>query len=161
VGGDVGGAGDLDPPPDVVEELERRERRLGELLVESPGVLGVLAAQPAGDQRQRVADPIRQRPGGALGGLERVETVLDPEPQAAEEVRDRLRLCRVDPGRGVHLPLPGTRDPRRSAIAPGWIEGPIRRPVSFAAKSRIAEAASWTGSNPTSSRRRRLSTPRP
>ena len=47
VGGDVLDPGRLDPPPAVVEELEERVGGLGELLVEAPLVLVVLAAHAA------------------------------------------------------------------------------------------------------------------
>ena len=43
------GTHDLDAPPGLVEEREERLDQLGEALVESPLVLGVLAVEPVDD----------------------------------------------------------------------------------------------------------------
>ena len=62
VGGDVANAGGLDPPPDLVEELEQRVDGLGEVLVEAPLVLAVLALEPPADRLERVAAAAREAP---------------------------------------------------------------------------------------------------
>ena len=59
--GHVAHAVGLHPPPDVVEELEQRIDRLGELLVEAPLVLVVVAAQPL----RRAARPRRAGVSGS------------------------------------------------------------------------------------------------
>ena len=51
--GDVADPVGLDPPPDVVEELEDRIGGLGELLVEAPLVLVVLAGEAGGRSARR------------------------------------------------------------------------------------------------------------
>ena len=115
VGRHVANALRLDPPPDSVEEVEDREHRLGELLVEAPLVLVVLAPQAAGDRLERVAQLGRQRSGGALSRRQRVEAGLDPAAQGAEELGDRLGRDRVRARRLAHRPAPVSRPAR----APG------------------------------------------
>ena len=81
----------LDPPPDVVEELEGRVDHLGELLVEAPLVLAVLAPKPLCDPFDHLAQRARQlrrtRPARRSSG--RVRPRL--RPASAQEVGDRGR----------------------------------------------------------------------
>ena len=83
VRGTVADPAGLDPPPEVVEELEQREDRLRELLVEAPLVLVVLAPQPHHDRLHGVAKASRQRLGRGLGRGQGVEPGLDAVSQLA------------------------------------------------------------------------------
>ena len=133
----------LDPPPDVVEELEEREDRLGELLVEAPLVLVVLALQARTIASIASRSRARQRLGRLLGGGQRVEARLDPAAELAQEVGDRLgrRASAAMPRAHRPIPVEARRRARRRCSA-----GPTRRPSVLAAKSRTAPTASKRGS---------------
>ncbi len=91
VSGNVSHTVDFDPPPDVVKKLKQREDGFGELLVEPPLVLVVLAAKAIEHGIERRAEAARQGSGCMLGRGHRVEAGLDAAPQHAQEVGDRLR----------------------------------------------------------------------
>ncbi len=169
VGGHVAYPLGLDPPPDVVEELERGIDRLGEPLVEPPLVLAVLAPEPEGD----ALDRLPQR---------RSEARRPPaEPRSSGRGRPRSR-----PASGAGSPPPprrpgaveadafsGSDSARRAWRSPTHPRQPARQVArvqrgadptaarSWLAKSRTAASASNVGWYPTSARSRRLSTPRP
>src|SRR6185436_3445775 len=131
----------LHPPPGVVEELEQRVHRLCELLVESPLVLVVLAAQSLRQTFDRVAQRLGKVEGGPLSRAPGVEAILDPKSHPPKEVREDLGVGRPQSVRlrlGAHPPTLASL-PTRS---PGWSDGPTRRPRLLAAKSRTAATAS-------------------
>ena len=158
--GHVADAVGLDPPPDVVEELEERIDRLGELLVEAPLVLVVVAAQPLRQTLDRVAKRPRQ---------------LTAARSAAFRDRGRPRsraACgegsRRGPRRWAAAAL--RSGPPRSSPAPSEPAGAIRPGEARArrggrgswprSRGRRRTASNWARSR-SRSRSRRLSTPRP
>ena len=124
----------LDPPPDLVEELEQREDRLGELLVEAPLVLVVVALEPADERLERVAQPAAAAsPPPAAAAAQRVEARLD----AAADARAGSR--RSPPGasarrRARSRPAPGQPAGERAGVQARADPAPR----VFAARSRIA-----------------------
>ena len=109
VGGDVHDPLGLDPPPDLVEELEQREDRLGELLVEAPLVLVVVALQPA-DERAR---PPRAAAGGSeLAALAGSRPCSSPTRTPAQEVAQNSATARAEAV--VHRPTRSSARLRRS-----------------------------------------------
>ena len=131
----------LDPPPDRVQELEQREDGLGELLVESPLVLVVLAAETPDHHIDGVAQLTRQPGRRALRRGDRIETGLDPDPDVAQEVGQRLG-ARPAPSRPSVATLIARSRPASPASAPGCRPRPSRLPPALAAKSRTAASAS-------------------
>ena len=91
--GDALGALDLHPPPRLVQEREEGLDQLGELLVEAPLVLGVVAVEAVDDPVQRLARVAREGGGAARDGLRQLQAGVQPGAQAAHE---------GDRGGGVH-----------------------------------------------------------
>ena len=122
----------------LVEELEEREDRLGELLVEAPLVLVVLAPQPAArSARARRAAGSGSDAGGPLGGGERVEARPRPRRAAlrrksATRLGRERRLARALVAQAADPGEPAGE--RRRGAARGRSAGPR----SSRAKSRIA-----------------------
>jgi hypothetical protein len=86
----------MHPPPAVVQELEQWQRGVGELLVEAPVVLLVVAAEPAHDGLEAVAGLARQRQRGAGHRPRRPRPALEPAPHGAQEGHDRAqRIARA------------------------------------------------------------------
>ena len=109
---------DVHPPPHLVEEPEQREHRLGEVLVESPLVLRVLAAQAPQDGLDGLADDLGKRADGIARGRHRIDSRLDARADLAEEAGERLGVLAGEPTLGrpsssliVQTPLgaPGQR----------------------------------------------------
>ena len=98
------GALDLDPPPAVVEEAEEGLDQVGEVLVEAPLVVLVVALEPAQHALERVARLARQRGGAAGERLGQLEPRVEPLAQAAHEGQPR-------PGRV----MPRPPSPRRAS----------------------------------------------
>ena len=91
VAGHVGGAHGLHPPPAVVEEVEEGQHQVGELLVEAPLVLAVVAVQAAGRPLDGAARVGRQHRGAAderLGGVEALAQAFAHELQRAHRRAD-------------------------------------------------------------------------
>ncbi len=91
VSGDVGGADRLHPPPAVVEEVEEGEHQVGELLVEAPLVLAVVAVQPPRRPFQGPPGVARQHRGAAdqrLGGVQTRAQAVAHELQGAHRRPD-------------------------------------------------------------------------
>jgi hypothetical protein len=85
------GAVDPHPPPRLVEEGEERLDQLGEVLVEAPLVLGVVAVEPVEDALDSLARVARERRGAAGERLGQLEPGVESSAQAAHE-RDRRAL---------------------------------------------------------------------
>ena len=131
VGGHVLDAGRLDPPPVVVEELEERVGGLGELLVEAPLVLVVVAAHPPRHPLDRVAQGLRQLAGGGLDRGQRVDPAVDrrrgrragsARRLAGAAARRRRRSSRRpgEPARGSRR-CPGAGARRRPVLGAGEV----------------------------------------
>jgi hypothetical protein len=90
---DALGALDLHAPPRLVQESEEGLDQLGELLVEAPLVLGVVAVQATDDPAQRLARVARERRGAAGDRVGQLHAGVQPVAQPAHE---------GDRRRGVH-----------------------------------------------------------
>ena len=137
----------LHPPPAVVEEAEERLDQVGELLVEAPLVVLVLALEAAQHALERVARVARQRRGAARERVGQLEPRVEPLAQAAHEGQR---------GEGSVTPRhPVLHAPRRSSSAAGG------RPRSRAGRCRRrARSAAGAGSRP-SRRPARAAAPAP
>ena len=78
----------LHAPPAFVEEPEERLHQLGEVLVEPPLVLGVIALEPAQRPVHRLAALTRKGAGGPGQGLGQLEAGVEALAHPAQE-RDR------------------------------------------------------------------------
>ena len=151
VGGHVAHPLGLDPPPDLVEELEQREDGLGELLVEAPLVLVVLALQAPRDRLDRV----RSRAGSEPAACWAAASGSRPDSTPPRTPRRNSAIA----SGGLRVPqraaaLIGLAPVSRSASAPGCRLGTSRRrgvgagevadrrrPRRSAARSRAPRAA--------------------
>lgn len=79
------GALDLHPPPGLVQEGEERLDQLGEVLVEAPLVLRVVAVQAVEDALDGLARIAREGAGAPRERLGQLEARVEAGPQAAHE----------------------------------------------------------------------------
>src|SRR5215208_4104401 len=86
------GTFDLDPPPAVVEEAEERLHQVGEVLVEAPLVVLVLALEAPQYPLQRVACVARQGRRAAAERLWQLQPGVEALAQPPHE-RQRSRIA--------------------------------------------------------------------
>ena len=138
VRGHVLHAGRGHAPPAVVEEVEHRLDQVGELLVEAPLVLLVVAVEPPQRRGHAVAALARQPGGAARQRLGQLDAGVEPLAQAAHEAERGAgaggRVARpAAPSVGERRPRAGPRALAGHG-ATAWRSGDIsRRPPCFAA----------------------------
>ena len=96
----------LHSPPVVEHELEQGQGGLGELLIETPVVFVVAAAEPPHDRVQAVAGVARQRQRGAAERRHHAVAGVEAGAQRAQEADDRRE--RLGPRSIRRAPTPAT-----------------------------------------------------